>query len=84
MKIYSFKVKWYFDATVDYEERQDKGLVVAESMSEAVEKIEDRFPQTDTVDIHLVDEDDFIFVTDEVYEKLQGDDYTSGEYIIGE
>lgn len=84
MKIYSFKVKWYFDATEDYEERLDKGLVVAESMSEAVEKIEERFPQTDTVDIHYIDMDDFIFVTDEVYEKLQSDDYANGDYVIGE
>ena len=84
MKIYSFKVKWYFDRPDEDEERIDVGLVMSESMDEAVRKIDKRFPGTDTIDIHLVDVDDFIFVTDEVYEKLQNDDYTNGDYVIGE
>lgn len=85
-KFYNFKVSWFAEnmSTGDYESRSDYGIIAADSMGEAVSKIEKRFPETDTIDIHYVETDDMLFITEEVYDRLNNGDYFDGEYIIGE
>ena len=85
-KCYNFKVKWYVEnnAGEDYVPCTDYGIVAADSMGEAVSIIEKRFPETDTIDIHYIDFDDMLFITEEVYDRLNNGDYFDGEYVIGE
>lgn len=86
MKFYNFKVKWYTEnvSTEDYVPCTDYGVVFAQTMQEAVAIIEKRFPETDTIDIHYIDTDDMLFITKEVYDKLNNDNYFDGDYVIGE
>ena len=82
MKFYNFKVKWY--TPNDDVPRTDCGVVFAQTMQEAVAMIEKRFPETDTIDIHYIDTDDMLFITKDVYDRLNNDDYFNGDYVIGE
>lgn len=85
-KFYNFKVCWFAEntSTGEYKPCSDYGIIAADSMGEAVSKIEKRFPETDTIDIHYVETDDMLFITKEVYDRLNSADYFDGEYIIGE
>lgn len=85
-KFYNFKVCWFAEntCTEDYVPCTDHGIVAADSMGEAVSIIEKRFPETDTIDIHYIDTDNMLFITKEVYDRLNNCDYFDGEYIIGE
>ena len=85
-KFYNFKVSWFAEdtSTGEYEPCSDYGIIAAGSMGEAVSIIEKRFPETDTIDIHYVETDDMLFITKEVYDRLNNGDYFDGEYVIGE
>ena len=85
-KFYNFKVCWFAEntSTGDYAPCSDYGIIMADSMGEAVSIIEKRFPETDTIDIHYIDTDNMLFITEEVYDRLNNGDYFDGEYVIGE
>ena len=69
ISFYSFSVDWYNE----YEDKDQhtNGIVAANSLTEAVEKIAHRLPYADNLLINQLDDWDFIFLNNENYDLVQ-------------
>lgn len=75
---YIFCAHWYNESIE--EDATDYGIVMANSYTEATEKIESRLPGLTKLEIHQLQDWDFVWMTEEVYNKFIDDP----EYMIGE
>lgn len=65
---YVFKANWYND----YDEKNEtsRAIVMAESYAEAMRKIEQRLPYLTSCEITEINEQDFVWLSEENYQKV--------------
>ena len=68
MRFYLFETEWYNEYKEDCE--ISKGLVCAASYSEAIGKIERRLPGNTWIRLQEMDDNNFIFMNEENYQKF--------------
>ena len=66
INFYSFCADWYDDR--DNKDMRSNGIVAATSLTEAVDKIEKRFPYPDNLHINGLDDCSFIFFEYRTYQ----------------
>lgn len=72
MKFYLFETEWYNEYKEDCE--ISKGLVCADSYGEAITKVERRLPENRWINLREMDDNDFIFMNEENYQKFVKED----------